>query len=195
MTFTIDSIVIEFKILFKYTNSWFYHVSNKNLKLRIFLLIIGVIIIALFIKFGKLTPVSSLQQNETFPNEIPFKTLVQGKNSEFIQNQTLIITNSIELSSIWEKMFPSQTISSTTQFNKKNIIAAFQGQKTLSGYSIEIYQIIQHSDYVEITVKEKSPGEKCIVATLLTSPYHIVETDIIKKEIKFKSIQEIIECE
>ena len=91
-------------------------------------------------------------------------------------------------------MFPTEQIAPAVNFDEKMLIAVFQGQKPSGRYSIEINKIKEYADYIEVTVRETSPGENCIVTFALTSPLHIVEVEKSDKPIRFTFEQEITRC-
>ena len=64
------------------------------------------------------------------------------------------------------------------------VIVVTQGQKPTSGYEIEITRIIERDNYMEVFVKEKTPGY-CAADTVITSPFHIVEVEKSDKQVRF----------
>lgn len=164
---------------------------NKNIAIRISLLIIGIILIISLLKLGI---INQKQKNDIIKN-IPFQTLNQGYYNNIIEKQTRIIKSSEEWADFWTEMFPTQMIASAINFDKSMVIAVLQGQKPTGGYAIEIEKITEYPNYIEIIIKETSPGDNCITTQALTSPFHIIEMERSKKEIKFTFKQETSLCQ
>ncbi len=99
-----------------------------------------------------------------------------------------------EWSDLWTEMFPTQMIASAIDFDNKILIAAFQGQKSTGGYSIEITKIEEIDNKIIVNIAENEPGRNCIVTQAFTSPYHIVELDKTSKEIEFSYSKNITDC-
>jgi hypothetical protein len=79
-------------------------------------------------------------------------------------------------------------------FTQYMVIAAFQGEKPTSGYSIEITDIVEYPHYVKVYITETSPRPDEMVIMVLTQPTHIVKLEHIDKEIIFE-LEEIEEDE
>lgn len=124
-------------------------------------------------------------------DNIPFQTIDKGTYSNIDNNQFLVIKDSGDLNSTWEGLdgeFPE------IDFEEYILIAVFQGQKPSGGYSIEIAVIEEFSDFIQVGVVEKSPGDGCAVTEALTSPYHIVQIEQTEKPIRFSHTRQVIEC-
>jgi len=60
-------------------------------------------------------------------------------------------------------------------FTKEQVIAAFMGSCSSTGYSIEITDIRVSKEGIVVYADRHRPGEGCIVGWMLTAPFHIVK--------------------
>ncbi len=157
--------------------------------------IIALGVIALFLAGTLGFLFSERRGDDGSPKNFEFSTREIGAHNALTQKQTRIVKSAGEWADLWNDMFPNQMILSAINFNEKMLIAVFQGQKNTGGYSIEITSMKEFDDYIEVNVKEISPGEGCLVTEALSSPYHIVEVKKTNKEIRFNIRQETTECD
>ena len=79
-------------------------------------------------------------------------------------------------------------------FTREMVIAVFQGTKPTAGFSVNIARVLDSGNTVEVFVEDTSPGPQCFVASVLTSPYHIVKVQMVEKEIAFRMTPRVAEC-
>ena len=111
---------------------------------------------------------------------VDHEIIVSGDQSGITTKNEMIITSEEEWKALWQKLDHSEhpEIKSLPKvnFDKESIVALFQGQKPTSGYMVDamVQQIGQ--DRFEISVSEGGPGEGCVVAQVITTPYLIIKT-------------------
>ncbi|HEX8269660.1 MAG TPA: protease complex subunit PrcB family protein [Flavobacterium sp.] len=66
-----------------------------------------------------------------------------------------------------------------------NFIILNMGEKPSAGYSITVDEVVETSDKIIVTVKEKEPSSDSMSASVMTNPYTIVKINS-KKPIEIK---------
>lgn len=80
-------------------------------------------------------------------------------------------------------------------FDRKMVIAAFQGKKPTAGYRIEVTKVVEMETHLEIFVRETAPGPRCYNASVPNSPAHIIGLRRIDKEVWFNRENKVVTCE
>lgn len=164
---------------------------DKKLVVPLISILIGIVLVSIIFYLGL---VQTPPEKENNSGEINFKRIIDGAQNSITEKQTIIIRSQNEWLKLWREMFPDQITVSSTNFDEQTIVAFFQGEKPTGGYSINVEKITNQVFYVEIAVKEISPGENCFLTQALTQPYSIISMPRTDKEIKFSFKQEIISC-
>ena len=69
--------------------------------------------------------------------------------------------------------------------NTANFVILNMGEKTSAGYSIGVDSVVEEADKIILTVKENSPQEGAMTASVMTYPFAIVKINS-KKKIEIK---------
>lgn len=165
--------------------------ANKKLIASLMSILVGVVLVGTVFYLGL---VQTLPEKENNSGEINFKRIIDGTQNSISEKQTRIIRSQNEWLKLWREMFPDQITISSTNFDEQELIALFQGEKSTAGYSINVEKIVNQVFYIEIIVKEISPGENCFLTQSITKPYSIVSLPRTDKEIRFSFKQEVISC-
>lgn len=172
--------------------------KNKSLFLFINLFLIVFITVSAAVYFAISKSLKSEGQSVT--GDLSFETINKGIYSGHNQKNNYVIVTNKDFEDLWNKVY-YKTISKPPlpqiDFNKYMIIAVFEGVKNTGGYDIQIFKINQNGGYLDILVKETSPGPSCFAVQAFTSPFHIVKVEKISSEVsvKFDIIEDILDCE
>lgn len=61
--------------------------------------------------------------------------------------------------------------------NNKTYLVLTMGQQSSAGYSIELQKLVLEDGYLKIFAKYEKPGKDSVVATVITYPSLVIETD------------------
>lgn len=155
-----------------------FGMNNKQLGLLLGLM--GVLVIAL---------VMLNSQGESIAHE----TLTQGDQTSQ-ETQKMVTINSM---SEWESEIPAdiRDEAGTIDFQNQTVLAAFAGQKSTGGHTVQIENIKKQSSEVVANVKMTEPGEGCSATTVITYPYHIVTAEKITSPVSFETATQTVDCQ
>ena len=138
--------------------------------------------------------IERLYEETSNTNALQFRTISKNSYNLLTEKTEKIIKSQGVWATLWSSLSPTDDTIPQINFNEKMIIAVFQGQKSTGSYEIEIIKILEKETYLEIFVKETSPGVNCGADEVITSPYHIVELNKSDKEVRFTFEQKITNC-
>ena len=121
---------------------------------------------------------------------LEFQTLEKRWGSGHTGSAYYVINTVDEWADVFEKPPPPEM-----DFSNTTIIAVFMGRRSTGGFGIEVKEIIDTGFLVVVRVEQTSPGKGCILAQVITSPFHVVEVDKIGKGVRFDTFFRTIECD
>jgi uncharacterized protein (UPF0248 family) len=131
-------------------------------------------------------------------NTICFLTVLNLRDGGQLNAQNYVIKDKGEWESLWARLFPESSVRGPlpeTDFERRTLLAVFQGNKATSGYEISIREVVESEKALEVSVKAFAPGKHCIVTGNDTSPFQIIEIPKTEKEVVFKVKQKIRNCD
>ena len=102
------------------------------------------------------------------------------------------VTSSTALTALLSTMENPPSISAN--FDTSTILVAFAGEKITGGYSIDITGVTEQNGVITVQVLEKKPDTECLVAQVVTSPYHIVLIREPNADVEFEIKEEVELC-
>jgi hypothetical protein len=117
----------------------------------------------------------SVMGRKTIPDgPVPYSVILSGSHSQADSFQVKLITGQNDWEKVWQivsgKEEPLPNIP-TVNFSNNYVIAAFMGQRSSSGYKIEIPQIVKQGQTLKVHVKlYETPG----MLTVITNPFTLV---------------------
>jgi len=150
---------------------------------KYFLLVLLILVIACagpLKKSGKLTD-----------GPVEFQTILAGPYSLVDTAYVSLVKNQSDWEDTWllaKGKIDPLPLTPTVDFEQEYVIAAFMGERTTSGYKIEITEIEKHGDIIDVFVKRfETPG----MLTVMTNPYCLVRLP--KGNYDINVIEEIVE--
>ncbi len=113
-----------------------------------------------------------------FSTEMPFEEIDPGGGYGYESRANFAIGNATAWENLWLDLYSGHSHIPevpTINFTSEMLIAVFQGSCSSSGYVTTITRIIVTIAYYVVYVDEMHPGEGCVVAAVITYPYHIVK--------------------
>ncbi len=137
------------------------------------------------------SPSATPVQGTNIVNEIgqvEFRRILSGVKSNVRNYEVRVSENEVDFQQLWDDHTGSKTnpiFLPKVDFELKNVIAIFLGDKPTTGFNVELERIEETNDQMNIYIKEISPlpGEK--VKVEITQPFLIIETKKTRKKISF----------
>ena len=130
--------------------------------------------------------------------KVNFETVSKGTNNNFGERVFYTVDSEKEWGELWNSMHavinPVPELPKV-DFEKEMLVLAFQGTQGTGGHSVEVTDIEKKDGVIGVTVKEVSPGTKCITTQALTAPYHAVKIPKIDSKFEFDIKYEKTECQ
>jgi len=120
------------------------------------------------------------------PVVIEFTTIESGALSGVTEPMDLVVKGESEWDYLWDlthrNLVPKPDLPKI-DFKKEMVLASLMGERTSSGYKIEICAVTLEEGIIEVKVKNhETPGN----LTLMTQPYHIVTIPKYPYKIEFE---------
>jgi hypothetical protein len=119
-----------------------------------------------------------------------FNSLYQGNFCSVLTKAEYAIRDVEQWNQLWNQA--GMNYQPKIDFSSQMVIGIFMGEKSSGGYSIEITKIASTPNSLEVYIQESEPEPMSLVASVLTQPYHIVQTAKTDKEVKY--IRSRAEC-
>ena len=121
---------------------------------------------------------------------IPFQTILAGSYSLADTSSVILIKDESSWDRAWVQAkgridpLPARP---TVDFSRQYVIAAFMGQRSSSGYRIEISSLEKKGDILEVYIKRyETPG----MLTVMTSPFYLARVP--KGNYELNVVEEIV---
>jgi len=127
--------------------------------------------------------------------EFKFETISQGTDSRIPHHRSEVIRTSMEWTALWQEHKHSDLSLPVVDFQKEGVVVVFLGNKGSAGYSVQIYKIEENERELKIYFEELKPGPTCMVAQVITDPFHMVKIPLSEKEPIFIRREKIQDCQ
>lgn len=134
---------------------------------------------------GSETPLSTVSFKEIASGDYTISGVPENKKIEVYTSQSLFN------SSLYQFLQPLTEY--TVDFTSKKVVLVSLGQSSSAGYAISAEKIEDYGDYIKLNVIITTPGENCVTASVITSPYQFIEIDSTKRII-FNERIEVVDC-
>jgi hypothetical protein len=130
---------------------------------------------------------------------LAFDTIEQGDQSG-IQGDDAVL-EVVRSQEEWEEFWTShragrlpETDPPAVDFAERMVLAVIDGQEPTGGHTFNVTSIGVVGDRLIVSVERSIPGEGCLVASVVTWPFHIVETERSDLEAGFDVTDAVFEC-
>jgi|CXWL01.1.fsa_nt_gi hypothetical protein len=141
----------------------------------VFAISVGAIVLGtlLFFYGGNRFNSTSLKHTDV---EVGFVLMQEGLTAFAVDTATNYrITNNAELAELWSFVYGnSGPVVPTVDFEKKEVLAIFDGSHSTQGYAVSIRDITDVDGKRMVTVLHHIPSEKCLTPGSPSSPFQIV---------------------
>ena len=145
---------------------------------------IKMILMCVFIAVSCGSSESKLQQSN-----VDYQVLLEGDVGGQIESDVLPITNDVELNALYATL--NATIEPAHEipdidFTKTQLIAIFMGEKTSSGFHVEVEKITESKTHIILRYKENGPKPTDMVANVMTQPFCVIKLPKVDKPLKIE---------
>lgn len=117
-------------------------------------------------------------QSETL-GQLDFRRILSGNRSNIRSYETRVIDNESDFIKLWDDHTGSKTnplFVPKIDFQLKNVVAVFLGERPTTGFSVEVNNIEETKDNINISLKENKPLAGSEIKAEITQPFIIIET-------------------
>jgi PrcB C-terminal len=128
---------------------------------------------------------------------ISISEIAKGQQCGITTQRFEVIRNSSSFTNLWlshSEGFSPVPEQPVVDFDQNMVIAAFLGEQSTGGYSIEITGVAELADSIVVNVKGALPGAGCMLTTAVSKPYHVVTVPKSSKPIAFVTTIERANC-
>jgi hypothetical protein len=116
---------------------------------------------------------------------VEFTAIGQGGNSQIEESREVVVRTAGEWSTLCKQHAGAARLP-PVDFTRSFAIAVFLGSRPTAGYRVEITRVEKQEDALVVTYRELKPGADDMVAQMLTTPFHIVQTASHRGPVKFQ---------
>jgi len=99
--------------------------------------------------------------------------------SGIMTRERLVIRDAATWAATWQQIVgttqPAPSVPKI-DFERSVVIVAAMGEQNSGGFTIDVSQVSTVAENAWVTVTERSPGARCVVASVLTAPVAVVVT-------------------
>lgn len=129
---------------------------------------------------------------------LSFETIEQETFGNYdIETQNLVIRNEEAFNNFWEQLHGDrQPVPPVPEvdFAQNMVVITVMGTRPSGGYMTEITEAGARGERLGIRVKQKTPGEGCVVTASLTNPYHIIKMERSELDAEFFVEEISVDC-
>lgn len=119
-----------------------------------------------------------------------FNKIIQGSHSNILKKQNILITNKVDLVSLFDKLNATKSDSfkmPEIDFSKEQVVGLFMGSKKVEGSKIIIGKVEYKDDKTVISYYELKPTAttKALDEMLLSHPFYLATIKKTEKPVKF----------
>jgi hypothetical protein len=116
---------------------------------------------------------------------VEFTAIGQGGNSQIEESREVVVRTAGEWSTLW-KQHAGAARPPSIDFTRAIVIAVFLGSRPTAGYRVEITRLEKQDEALVVSYRELRPGADDMVAQMLTTPFHLVQTGSHRGPVKFQ---------
>jgi hypothetical protein len=118
---------------------------------------------------------------------VPFRTVAigDGSSSRSHQRTGMVVKGERRWSKVWRSLRAEGRLP-RIDFSRQMLLVASQGRQPSGGHLLRITGVEASGGALLVDVTEVSPGEGCITAGVITSPYHVVRVTRSDKPVRFR---------
>lgn len=98
---------------------------------------------------------------------------------------------------LWQRMMASHSPTPprpAVNFDREMLLGAFMGQRSSSGYTIEIVSVRDLGESLQAIVVRTSPGAECMGLGVMTAPADVVRVDRVGKPVRWETRDPVRRC-
>ena len=123
--------------------------------------------------------------------------LAQGQNAAGVNERVNYrIADAGQLNTLWQMVYTNDgPVVPDIDFSRKEVLALFDGSHSTGGYGIRLDGVHDKDGVRTINITHIEPGDSCVPAAGITSPFVIVEVPKTALPLSHDEVTQITECE
>lgn len=105
-----------------------------------------------------------------------FTTVAEGQGSGIESPEKVVISTQAEWKALWARHAPGQPMPKV-DFSRSMVLGVFLGTRNTGGFEVRITGVRHEGGSLLVAWQESSPPPDAIVTQMLTSPFHLVQTE------------------
>lgn len=142
---------------------------------------------------GGATP-TGIPANATLLDESQIETLVTTDDADYHEPRRQVIRSPAAWAEAWRQL-DREGPAPDVDFGEHMVILAASGTRPSGGHGIAVDSVYRHDGSLFATVREISPGESCVVLTVVTNPATAVRVPRVEGGVEFVEEESVAECE
>ncbi len=119
------------------------------------------------------------------PAPMTFTTLARGDRSGIEEPRQVVARTAAQWSALW-KEHAGTGAPPAVDFTRSMVVGVFAGSRPTAGFAVEITGIERQDTTLVVRYAEHAPARDEIVAQVLTSPFHLVRTQLFSGPVTFQ---------
>ncbi len=128
----------------------------------------------------------------------PVTPMVREVYTGFNEPARTVVRDSRRWAEVWARTFVGRAEvppRPPIDFSREMVVVAAQGAQGSSGYDISIDRAASSDDGIAVYVTTTSPGERCVVLAVITSPVVIVRIPRSESDVRFIEDARVLPCD
>lgn len=105
-----------------------------------------------------------------------FTTVAEGQGSGIEDSRQVAVTTAAEWKALWAEHAPGRPMPKV-DFGRSMVLGVFLGTRNTGGFEVRITGVRREGGSLLVTWQESIPPPDAIVTQMLTSPFHLVQTE------------------
>lgn len=141
---------------------------------------------------------SSPESTGTLIENEPVTPIVYEVYAGFSEPARLVVRDSGRWAEVWTRAFVARSEvppRPAIDFSREIVLVAAQGAQGSSGYDISIDRVASRDGAIAVDVTTTSPGERCVVLAVITSPVMMVRIPRSGADVQFIELPRVLPCD
>ena len=138
-----------------------------------------------------------LDEDVVRPTPLPIERLTPAGGASFsglTDSLRVVVGDAATFAQWWTAAWPEEPLPDV-DFGSHTVIVAAMGERSSSGFSIRVDEVLSEGYGLRVLVRTEVPGTSCSVATVMTQPTDFVSVAVRGKPVRFVEEREVTDCD
>lgn len=118
------------------------------------------------------------------PTGAAFRVIERGGQSRIEDARRVVVRSADQFAALWRQH--SARPQPAVDFSKESVVGIFLGTRATAGYGVEVVSITRSASGTLVRCVEVAPPADAVTAQVLTFPYVIVATPLLRPPVQFE---------